>query len=309
MSTQGCYLFWRVFVLKTSQKQKLPVIRRTPLTRLCNCTELEEKETKLRNFFMYILVNNRLRYDIINIRNRRRESLRLIKKRQKITKPSKLRFDLDSNLNRKVWVPRQPDKRGTVEVAAIDLELLFRNNEKNRWSGGYLEFNEQRVSTSTERNRQEFTENVSSTEGSEVARPTASFPIVDLKDHEIAEKKTFHYIQVNYMIEKPKIVNAEAEENLRKSEFNFMVDLKTLIHKISVDPQLLRLKICLRNDHKERAPEEISPVFIEFTKRFGLLFAGDKIVRPEELKKQVVDTLHFGHPELTKMLAESNIFC
>ena len=50
------------------------------------------------------------------------------------------------------------------------------------------------------------------------------------------------------------------------------------------------------------------PGFSELTERFGLLFAGDKIAIPEELKKQVVDALHFGHSDSTKTLAESNIF-
>ena len=75
-----------------------------------------------------------------------------------------------------------------------------------------------------------------------------------------------------------------------------MVDSKTLIHKTSVGPKVLQLRICLRNRRKERAPKEFSPVFIE---RFGLLIAGDKIVIPEELKKQV-DVLHFGHPARRK---------
>ena len=60
---------------------------------------------------------------------------------------------------------------------------------------------------------QKFTENVPSTKKSEVARPTASFPIVVLKDYELAEK-TIHYIQFNHLIQKPEIVNAKAEENL-----------------------------------------------------------------------------------------------
>ena len=107
-------------------------------------------------------------------------------------------------------------------------------------------------------------------------------------------------------MEKPRKI-AEAEENPKKAELNFMVDVKTLIHKTSVDPKLLHLKICLRNNRKERAPENFSPVLSKVIERLGL-FTGDKIVIPEELKKQVVEALHFGHPGSTKMLAESNIF-
>ena len=67
----------------------------------------------------------------------------------------------------------------------------------------------------------------------------------------IAEKKPILYIQVNHMIGKPENVNAEAGENLEKAEFIFMVDLKTLIHKASVDPKLRQLKICQRKNEKQ----------------------------------------------------------
>ena len=53
------------------------------------------------------------------------------------------------------------------------------------------------------------------------------------------------------------------------------------------------------------SPEEFSLVFTELTKRLGLLFAGDKIVIPEEFKKQEADALNFGHPGSTEMLAQS----
>ena len=68
----------------------------------------------------------------------------------------------------------------------------------------------------------------------------------------------------------------EAVENLKKAEFNFMLDSKTLIYETSVDLKLLQ--------QKKQPPEEISPGFNELSERFGMLLAGDKIVIPEELK-------------------------
>ena len=88
---------------------------------------------------------------------------------------------------------------------------------------------------------------MTSSKESEVARPTASFHIVDLKDYDIAEK-TIYYIQVNHIFEKPKNVNAQAEQNLRKPEFKFMQTWKTVIYRSSIDPNLLQLKICLRKN-------------------------------------------------------------
>ena len=125
---------------------------------------------------------------------------------------------------------------------------MIQEQGKNRWGCGYFEFNGPKTSTSvsTESKRQRSFENVSSTEENEVARPTASFPIVDLEGYDIAEKAN-HYIQVNHIIENPKIVIAEAEQTFKKAEFNFMMDLKTLIHETSVDAKLLQLEIYLQN--------------------------------------------------------------
>ena len=87
-----------------------------------------------------------------------------------------------------------------------------------------------------------------------------------------------------------------------------MVDSKALINrKLSVDPKLLQSKICLRNNQNEQAPEKFNPVFTKITKRFDLLFARDKNLIPEELKKQLVDAIHFGLPSSTKILAQRNI--
>ena len=55
-----------------------------------------------------------------------------------------------------------------------------------------------------------------------------------------------------------------------------MIYLKPLLHKTSVIPKLLQLKICVRNKQKEGALEEFSPIFNKATKQFGLLFVVDK---------------------------------
>ena len=81
-----------------------------------------------------------------------------------------------------------------------------------------------------------------------------------------------------------------------------------MIQKTSVEIKLLQLKVCARNKQSDRAPEEFSSFYREIAERFGLLFAGDRIVVPEELKRPVVDAFHFGHPGSTKMLAESSTF-
>ena len=44
---------------------------------------------------------------------------------------------------------------------------------------------------------------------------------------------------MNHIIEKPKNLSAGAENVIKEAEINFMVDLKTLTHKTSVDRKLL----------------------------------------------------------------------
>ena len=118
--------------------------------------------------------------EIINKYGKNPDSLLLIERPKDNTKRGNFRFHIDSSLNRKVWVPRRPDKQGRDEVAVIDLEHLISNNEKNCWNGGYFEFNEPKPNSSRrnpstpEQNTIEL-ELVSSIEESEVAKSSPNF--------------------------------------------------------------------------------------------------------------------------------------
>ena len=61
-----------------------------------------------------------------------------------------------------------------------------------------------------------------------MVRPQANFPSVDLKAYNIAEEIIF-YTQQNHVIQKPKAKKTEAEKKLKKTEFNFLGSLETLI--------------------------------------------------------------------------------
>ena len=75
--------------------------------------------------------SNKKVMDIINKKKKSPETVRLIGKRQNITKTETF-----GSFSTATWTERYgfPDDR-KEEVAAIDLELLFRNNKKNRWGG------------------------------------------------------------------------------------------------------------------------------------------------------------------------------
>ena len=86
-------------------------------------------------------------------------------------------------------------------------------------------------------------------------------------------------------------MNIEAEKKLKKYVSKFMVDLKIMIYSNSINPKKILFKICLRKNQRQRDPYETFPDFIELTEMFELMFAGEKLVVPDELNKQVVEEL------------------
>ena len=64
----------------------------------------------------------------------------------------------------------------------------------------------------------------------------------------------------------------------------------------------------MRRDDKDTAPEHYRTNFDKLNNKWGLTFNDDRIVVPTELRKKLLDTLHFGHAGATKMTAEAKIF-
>ena len=87
-----------------------------------------------------------------------------------------------------------------------------------------------------------------------------------------------------------------------------MLDLKTLIAKSSTDAELNRVRDAMRRGEKNTAPEHYRTNFEKLNNKWGLRFNDDRIIVPAELRKKLLDTLHFGHAGATKMTAEAKIF-
>ena len=64
----------------------------------------------------------------------------------------------------------------------------------------------------------------------------------------------------------------------------------------------------MRRGEKNTAPDQYRNMFEKLNNRWGLTFNDDRIVVPTELRKKLLDTLHFGHAGATKMTAEAKIF-
>ena len=51
------------------------------------------------------------------------------------------------------------------------------------------------------------------------------------------------------------------------------------------------MKICIRNSRNQRSPKNFPPLSNDLCERFGLLIAGDGMVKREEIKREVADAL------------------
>ena len=98
------------------------------------------------------------------------------------------------------------------------------------------------------------------------------------------------------------------EETIKKAEFIFMLDLKTLISKTAIDPEMTRVRASLRREEKDTAPEGYRPVFDKLSIRWGLIFVDDQIAVPIDLRRILIEIPHFGHSGTTKTLSDAKIF-
>ena len=151
-----------------------------------------------------------------------------------------------------------------------------------------------------------FQENSDKEEASIIMRGDNE-PIVDLTKNN-TDGKEAKYIQTNHIVGKL-IANKKAtEEHLKKAEFGFMMDLKTLISKTAIDPKLTRVRTSMRREDRETTPDGYRRVFDKLSIRWSLVFVDDHIVVPIDLRRRLLDFLHFGHSGITKMTSEAKIF-
>ena len=213
----------------------------------------------------------------------------------------------DQNAQRTIWVPSRPNKRSPEEIAEIDGELKQR---ANRLGGGYRPIQEAENELEQYEMEEQPAEeriNDSESEGESQIIRGDNLPIVDLKNYN-TEGKDAHYVQINQIIGTVTEGKKITEETIKEAEMDFMLDLKNLIAKSATDAELNRVKLALNREDRNMAPAHYRPHFEKISCKWGLTFLNDKIVVPTELRKKLLDTLHFGHAEITKMTAEAKIF-
>ena len=132
-------------------------------------------------------------------------------------------------------------------------------------------------------------------------------PIVNLSNNNTDGKET-KYIQINHIVGKLTTNKKVTEDHIMKAEFEFMMDLKTLISKTAIDPELTRVRKSMRREDRETIPEGYWTAFDKLSIKWGLIFVDDQIVVSIDLRRRLLDILHFGHSGTTKMISEAKIF-
>ena len=182
--------------------------------------------------------------DIIRIRNKSPETRRLVERREALAKPGTTRRRFDTQSQRMIFAPSRPNKRSREEIAEIDAELTQR---AHRIGGGYrpLQPEEEEEQEAPEEGELQTEQNTVDTEEDSVIMRGDNLPIVDLSKYH-TDGKEAHYIQINHIVGKITENKKLTEENIKKAEFNFMLDLKTLISKTAIDPEMTRVRASMR---------------------------------------------------------------
>ena len=102
-----------------------------------------------------------------------------------------------------------------------------------------------------------------------------NLPIVDLSKYH-TDGKEAHYIQINHIVGRITENKKLIEENIKKAEFNFMLDLKTLISKT----ERTRVRASKRREENHTTPEGYRPVFDKLSILWGLVFVDDQTAVP-----------------------------
>ena len=134
-------------------------------------------------------------------------------------------------------------------MAQIDAELMPR---ANRPSVGYQpeEINDEEQPEAPEEKEVQADQNTVDTEEDSVIMRGNNLPIVDLSKHH-TEGNEAHYIQTNHIVATLTENKKLTEDNIKKAEFHFMLDLKTLISKTAINLERTRGRASMRGEERE----------------------------------------------------------
>ena len=248
----------------TSGQSEISTLERSHSTKEAKSLNQIQKITKLKteiaemdceNFYHWGATREFM--EIIRRRNNSLETRRLVEQRNQLSRPGTLRRRYDQYTQRTVFAPSRPNKKSREEIAEIDAEIMRR---ANRLGGGYQPMTEEQDEPEELREEDELEIENTETEEDSVILRGDNLPIVDLSKYN-TDGKEAKYIQINHIV--GKLISNEkiTEKHIKKAEFEFMMDLKTLLAKTAIDPELTRVRNSMRREDRETFPDGYRTVF------------------------------------------------
>ena len=194
--------------------------------------------------------------DIIRRRKNSPETSRLVEQKSTLSRPGTLRRRYDHQTQRTVFVPTRPTERSTEEMAEVDAELLRR---ANRLGGGYHPVIPEKEEEAEEM-REEGEVETAETKDDNVVMRGDNLPIVDLSKYNTDGKEAKN-IKINHIVGKLTANKKITKDHIKKAEFDFMMDFKTMIAKTTIDPELTRVRTSMRREDRETFPDGYRTVF------------------------------------------------
>ena len=176
---------------------------------------------------------------VIRRRKKCPEMRRRVEQRNALSRPGTLRRRYDHQSQRTIFAPSRPNTNSCEEIAEIDVAIMRRSK---RLGEGY-----QLIYEETEKNAEdgEIEREPEDTEEDRIILCGDNLPNVNLsKDN--TEGKEAKYIQINHIVGNLTSNKKVTEDNIKNAEFEFMLDLKTLISKTAIDPELARVRSSMR---------------------------------------------------------------
>ena len=214
-----------------------------------------------------------------------------------------MRRRYDHYTQRTVFAQSRPNKRSRDEIAEIDAEIMRR---ANRLGGEYQPLKEVQDPDEIREEGELEIENAETEENSVIMR-SDNLPIVYLSKIN-TDGKEAKCIQINHIVGKLTSNKKITEEHIKKAEFEFIMNLKTLIAKTAIEPELNLVRNSMRREDRESISDGYRTVFDKLSIRWVLVFVDVQIVVPIDLRQRLPDIVHFGHSGITKMISEARIF-
>ena len=153
----------------------------------------------------------------------------------------------------------------------------------------------------------EIEQETAETEEDSIIMRGDNLPVVVLTKYN-TDGKEAKYMQIKHIVGKLTTNKKATNDLITKAEFEFKMDLQTLISQTAIDLELTWVRNSMRQENRETILGGHRAVFDKLSIRWGLIFVDEYIVVPIDLRRRLLIILHFGHSTITERKFEAKTF-